>query len=918
MVDSMRCVGLAAILLTASAAHAFVPKDAVGGRDGGVVVASGPDVRRARTVETIAPDPAGWRRLRDRDTGVVAQLWGGHVDVPGATRDPVLAERAARGFLAAHLAELAPGSRLEDLVLASNRLDGALRTVAFCQTAHGLRVVGGQLHVVIGHDRLFVATSAALPDVRVALPRERQAGSLARATAWMRSATTDVAALHRTGERVILPLVRGPGDISYAVADVVDATAGHGRWMVYVTPDGTPLLRASRQHHATAALRYDVGERYATGTRAAVNASRAAITVDGSTTTTAADGTFSWPTATSAAVIPGLAGAVVQIINEAGALATATLTAQPGVPVVWSMAGDELADAQLSAYVYGTIAKAAGARMNPGLAWLAQPLEIHVNIDDSCNAFSTGDAIFFFRADQLCQNTARLADVVHHEFGHSFHQQSIIAGAGAMDASTVEGLADFFAATITNDSGIGRGFFYTDDAVRELDPLGNERAYPRDLSSISHVTGLIIGGALWDLRKQLIGKLGTPTGIAAAEKIFVGILQRAGDLTETYVAALTADDDDGNLGNGTPNSCVIESAFGRHGLAGASFQPTTIAPPIVDGTTVSLTVTTPTGTACPPAAITGMTLWWRTGADEPVALAMTPQGATQVTTWSATIPTPPDGTVISYRVIATLDNAESIAYPDNPADPMYQLFVGTATPIWCERLDTDPMWQQTGAIEWDVALPNPVNGAAGDPPAPFDGPAMLGTDLRGDGRYRPDIMTAITTPPIDASRYGRVHLQFRRWLTIEDAGLDVATIRINTAQVWANAGTPARSLDHVDKEWRFVDLDLTAYRATPFTIQWTLASDPTGNLGGWNLDEICVVGLDKHPLCGDGIVDPDETCDDANVVDGDGCSASCADEAADDGGCCSTGTDGGTDPTGPLLLGLGLLAVTRARRRRRR
>ncbi len=910
MVEAMRCVGLAAILLTASAAHAFVPEP--GDRDDGVVVASGSSVRRARAVEAMAPDPAGWRRLRDRDTGVVTQLWGGHVDVPGATRDPVLAERAARAFLAAHLAELAPGARLEDLVLASNRLDGALRTVAFFQTAHGLRVVGGQLHVVIGHDRLFVATSAALPDVRVSLPRARQAGSLARTTAWLRNATTAAITLRTTGERVIIPLVRGPGDVSYAVADVVDATAGHDRWTVYVAPDGAPILRASRHHHATAALRYDVGERYASGTRAAANAVRATITVDGAATTTAADGTFSWPTATSATVIPGLAGAVVQIINEAGALATATLTAQPGVPVVWSMAGNELADAQLSAYVYGSIAKAAGARMHPGLAWLEQPLEIHVNIDDTCNAFSTGDAIFFFRGDSLCQNTARLADVVHHEFGHSFHQQSIIEGAGAMDASTVEGIADFFAATITNDSGIGRGFFYTDDAVRELDPLGNERAYPRDLSPTSHVTGLIIGGALWDLRKQLIGKLGTPAGIAAAEKIFVGILQRAGDLTETYVSALTADDDDSNLGNGTPNSCIIESAFGRHGLAGANFQATTIAPPVVDGTTVSLAVTTPT-TACPPAAVTGMTLWWATGVDEPVALPMTAQGGT----WSATIPTPPDGTVISYRVVATLDNAESIAYPDNPADPMYQLFVGTATPIWCERLDTDPMWQQTGAIEWDVALPNPVNAAAGDPPAPYDGPAMLGTDLRGDGRYRPDIMTAITTPPIDASRYGRVHLQFRRWLTIEDAGLDVATIRVNTAQVWANAGTPARTLDHVDKEWRFVDLDVTPYAAAPFTIQWTLASDPTRNLGGWNLDEICVVGLDKHPLCGDGIIDPGEACDDANVDDDDGCSAICADEASDDGGCCSTGT-GGNDPTGPLLLGLGLLAVARPRRRRRR
>ncbi|MBA3817439.1 MAG: hypothetical protein H0X17_00980 [Deltaproteobacteria bacterium] len=188
---------------------------------------------------------------------------------------------------------------------------------------------------------------------------------------------------------------------------------------------------------------------------------------------------------------------------------------------------------------------------------------------------------------------------------------------------------------------------------------------------------------------------------------------------------------------------------------------------------------------------------------------------------------------------------------------------------------------------------------------------MLGTDILGDGRYRPDIMTTIATPPIDTSAYGEVHLQFRRWLTIEDAGLDVATIRVNGTQLWSNATTAARTLDHVDQEWRFVDLELPANPTGPVSISWTLATDPTRELGGWNLDEICLVGLAKRAICGDTILDDGEECDDGNRAAGDDCSPTCLEVSA--GGCCDTGTN----PAGPVLLGLGIFALIRRRGRRR-
>jgi len=47
--------------------------------------------------------------------------------------------------------------------------------------------------------------------------------------------------------------------------------------------------------------------------------------------------------------------------------------------------------------------------------------------------------------------------------------------------------------------------------------------------------------------------------------------------------------------------------------------------------------------------------------------------------------------------------------------------------------------------------------------------------------------------------------------------------------------------------------------------------DITGTSGG---------GDDMQPACGNGVVDPGETCDDANTASGDGCSATCQTEAS--------------------------------------
>jgi cysteine-rich repeat protein len=811
----------------------------------------------------------GWRATWDRDTGVPAWLWGGHVVVAGVMSDAAIAERAARDFLAQHGALLAPGARDSDFVLVANRVDDGIRTIGFMQTWRGVPVIGGKIAFVFARDRLFAISSSAWP--RVTTSQQRSA---------------------------ILPLVRD-GVITYHAVDVVD----DGHWRVYRDARGREIARESRIMDATATLKYSAPVRHPGGARDDFAAPLANITVNSVATTTATNGLFTWPGTAAATVAPSVTGTYVRVINQAGAAATASLTAPPGGTATWDLATDELGDAQLATYIYGSIAKARARIVNPSAsAWLDTRLDFFVNENGSCNAYSTGNDVHFFRKNAMCENTGRLADVVFHEFGHSLHNNSLIAGMGAFESHLSEGLADFFAANLTEDPAVGRGFYLDEQPLRDIDPLGSDRMYPLDLDFDPHISGLIIAGALWDLRKALVKQLGTAAGIARTERIFTGVMQRADDIGTTFVAALIADDDDGNLGNNTPNYCALERAFGSHGLV-PDHVTTRVSPPSVDGLELTMTVDTPAGTTCTPPAIAAITVTWRIGDGVPSTFDLVPDGDA----WRGAFPLQPDGTIVLYSVDVTYDDGRVQMFPNNPADPRYQLFIGNAVPIYCESFNTDPAWPQTSNMgpEWQWGPPA-IGLAGGDPAVAFTGTNVLGTDLSADGAYRPDLVISTTMPAVTSRTYELFHLQYWRWLTVEDATFDQATIRANNIEIWRNAKAISGTLDHVDREWRFHDIDITPYVVDgTVELQWTLSSDFGKELGGWTLDDVCIVGLQKIPTCGDGEVDTKEQCDDGNTTDDDGCNHACIDEiTAGGGGCCDAG---GTAPSNVLLAGVLLL-----------
>jgi hypothetical protein len=867
-----------------------------------IEVARGAPVRVDRQVTARAPVPArtaaalfatGWRLSWDADTGVATALWGGFVDAPGAVASGLVAERAARAFLAAHLDLLAPGATVDDFVVASDTRDGALRTLGLAQRWRGIPVVGGAVGFTFRDDRLFVITSTALPDVRPAAAAPAIADDDLREAArrWVHDATATEVRAGSRGRRVVLPLIRA-GAIAYQLAETVEVAAarGHQRWEVYLAADGTPLARASQLVHATGTLRFDVGVRSPLAARTAFPAPACAITVDGAPAVSDAAGAVSWPTAVATTLAVSPQGPQVRVHSVTGAPAATTVTLAPDGTATWSLAGDPLGDAQLSAFIHAGLAKERARRINPAvIPWLDQPLDVFVNEGEVCNASSDQTGLYFDLGDPTCENTGRLADVVYHEFGHSLHRASILSGVGAFDAALTEGLADFNAANLTGDPGIGRGFTFDAVAVRDLDPVGIERRWPQDLAGDPHVTGLIIGGALWDLRKQLIADLGAVDGVAVAERLFLGVMQRAADIPGAYLAALTIDDDDGNLGNGTPHACALRRAFGPHGLA-PDYQPTTIGTPTVEGLAITLPITEPDLPGCQPPKVASVVADWRTPqASGRIVLTRGPG------VFRGALPTPPDGTVVTFTITTTLDDGTAATLPDNPADPRYQAYVGPVTTLWCDPFDAEPtMWRATGlkGPEWGWAKPVAASNS-GDPAAPFSGAYVYGMDVGNDGFYQPNQDAQTTSPAIDVRGYHEVRLQYRRWLTVQDATRDRATIEVDQVPLWTNASDAARTLDHVDREWRFHDVDLSSTLPRDWlSISWRLTSDEAGARGGWTLDDVCVVAVGpRDPLpCGSR--------------DAPAC------PTAGGGGCATT------DPDGLASLGLVPLALLTRRRRR--
>ncbi len=855
-----------------------------------------------------------WQALWDSDTRRPLRLFGGFAEAPGTSASAAAAEEHARAFLARHGALLLAGRSIDDFDLVTSHQEHGLRTVGFQQftTAGGVKVpvLSGRVNVRYKADRLFVLGAEALPVLPFGAPQK--AAEEARAAALSHLAPAQPHAAVLGADLVALPLVRkGTYRVVLAWRVSTESASPPSRTDVFVDArDASILATKENIRFLTGSLKYEAPVR-GPQEHALYPAPAAALAIDGAPNETDASGSFSIDPAPSS-VACFASSDVVAVVNLGGDAASLTFVPADGDEVVWSLADDELGDAQLSAFVHTSIAKDHARKIDPGMSFLDKALSVRVNQDDpafGCNAYWNGFNLNFFQQFQTCNNTARVADVVYHEFGHAFHTNSILMGVGEYDAALGEGGADYYASIVTNDPYLGPGFFQNGEYLREFD---TDLRWPEDISWDPHETGLIFAGALWDLRTLLTDELGPDEGAALTHQLYQASLRRSPSLPAAFPEILAADDDDGDLGNGTPHVCQIVKAFAPHGLtpyiSPSGLTMTHVPPRVAPSDQESYEIAVETVHAFPQCAVTeeadGVMIKWRTQINGG-AVPMTRESSK----WVGHLPGQIPGTQIRYSLIAGFDGLESVL-PRNLADPEYKLFVGDTTPLYCtdfEQADSGWIFGEVNGKSTDFGAGAP-QGGGGDPEAAFSGQSVIGTTLAEPGRYRDKRTSFAESPPIDLGEHTRVRLQFMRWLTVEDGAYDQARVVVDGQQLWVNGASDTQeyTLPHEDLEWRFEDLDIgNAGGDHTVTVRFELQSDEDIEYGGWNIDDVCVVAWDPPSSGGSGGA--------GGSGGGGGAGGAGAAGTADAGCACSTTAPAGDVPWGAAFA---LAALSLLRRRR--
>jgi hypothetical protein len=620
------------------------------------------------------------------------------------------------------------------------------------------------------------------------------------------------------------------------------------------------------------------------------------LTANGEDVTTDADGAFT-ATGDTADVSGNLLGPYVEVQTMTGTDVALSVTGMAdGGSHLWISDGSEIEQAQLDAYVFTLAVRDHARSLLDDVAWLDEPLLVRPNQPEmdgvtACNAWSDweSDTINFLMAGDAgggyeCNNMAMVSDVVYHEYGHGLHMQNVVMGIGTYDYAVGEAYADTMSASMTHDHILAPYFVTSGSGIRDLEP---DMVWPDDFAepppedpyANAHTNGLILGGALWDLRKALVADLGDEAGHRRTDEIFVDMLRTTEDIPSSYEAALVADDDNGDLADGTPNLCSIYGTFQAHGLTAGGLgllvighEPTWHAADAGAPIPISAEVTVPQEEC---ATLGDVRVVY--SADQGASwseLAMDPEGGDA---FAAELPGLPAGATVRYRIEAQeADSGDWITRPTNPAEPYYVTYVGPLTEIRCDRFDgaDDEGWTHEliegedieGADDWQRGVPG---GKGGDPEAAFSAPNVWGNDLAPEenwnGLYQNDRITTLRSPTWDLSAYETVRLRFRRWLNVEDGYYDHARVYVNEQEVWANAASPggstlAHDTHHKDAEWIVADVDLSevAGGAAAVQIRFEIESDSGLMFGGWNLDDVCLYTAD--------VLEPDAGADGGEPV----------------------------------------------------
>ena len=262
-------------------------------------------------------------------------------------------------------------------------------------------------------------------------------------------------------------------------------------------------------------------------------------------------------------------------------------------------------DAARTAYYSLSMVSRKARFWTTGIPWLDQPVNCRTNVNATCNASWGANWINMYRAGNGCGNTGQIQGVTVHEWGHGFDYND---GGGA--SSSGEAYADVVALFESRQSCMGRGFHIgatcagygdtclTCTGIREMDwdarashtpatPTGFLTTYcgvgGGPCGKQVHCESHVATETIFDLATRDLPVMGIDADTAwqLAERLWYQSRPGTGgdiydctlpdsdscNIGSWYHQLRVQDDDDGDLGNGTPHAAAIFAAFARHDIA---------------------------------------------------------------------------------------------------------------------------------------------------------------------------------------------------------------------------------------------------------------------------------------------------------------------------------------------------------------
>src|SRR5216684_5248734 len=273
----------------------------------------------------------------------------------------------------------------------------------------------------------------------------------------------------------------------------------------------------------------------------------------GGSQVTGNNGRYGFPSGAGVATISAtLSGPHSVIADLGGPLMTRSQTGTPASAIDLNFgAAGEFETAEVSAFYWTNFIHAfANDILAPG-DLVALPTR--VNINSSCNAFWNGSSITFFRAGGGCPNMA-YSDVVLHEYGHGIDASK----GGILDGGYSEGFGDSMAILGTRQPCVGRDFFGVGTCLRLATDVN---LWPPVPFEDVHSVGKRYMQFVWQLVQELKKNNSEDESFQIAAHL--DLAEAAANpisIPDAVRLTFIADDDDGDLSNGTPHCTELAAA----------------------------------------------------------------------------------------------------------------------------------------------------------------------------------------------------------------------------------------------------------------------------------------------------------------------------------------------------------------------